>query len=119
MKFALVTIFSEMVSAVVAAGVVGGARDRGLLDIVVHNLRDFTTDRHRVVDDMPFGGGPGMVLKPEPFFAAIDAIRERRGRPGAVVLTSPAGRTLTQADARRLAGVEHLVVLCGRYEGID
>ena len=77
------------------------ARERGLLDIAVHNLRDFTTDRHHVVDDVPFGGGPGMVMKPEPLFAA-DAIVERRGQPGAVLLLTPAGGVLA-AGARRLA----------------
>ncbi len=119
MKFDIVTIFPEMVEAGLATGVVGRARQGGLLDIAVHNLRDFTADRHRVVDDVPFGGGPGMVLKPEPMFAALDAIVERRGTPAAVLLMSPAGRTLTQEEARRLATLEHLVVLCGRYEGID
>jgi tRNA (guanine37-N1)-methyltransferase len=90
-----------------------------LLDIAVHNLRDFTTDRHRVVDDVAFGGGPGMVLKPEPLFTAVEAIAERRGPADAVVLLSPAGQVFTQADARRLATLQHFVVLCGRYEGID
>ncbi len=108
-----------MVEAGLAEGVVGRARERGLLDIVVRNLRDFTTDRHQVVDDVPFGGGPGMVMKPEPFFAAMEAITAERGTAGAVVLLSPAGRRLDQAEARRLAGIGHLVVLCGRYEGID
>ena len=119
MRFDIVTIFPRMVEAGLAEGVVGRARDRGLLDIAVHNLRDFTTDRHQVVDDVPFGGGPGMVMKPEPFFAAMEAIVARRGTPGAVVLLTPAGRRLTQADARRLAGLGHVVALCGRYEGID
>jgi tRNA (guanine37-N1)-methyltransferase len=119
LKFDIVTIFPEMVEAGLATGVVGRARQGGLLDIAIHNLRDFTADRHRVVDDVPFGGGPGMVLKPEPMFAALDAIVERRGTPAAVLLMSPAGRTLTQEEARRLATLEHLVVLCGRYEGID
>jgi tRNA (guanine37-N1)-methyltransferase len=119
MKIDIVTIFPEMVEAALAVGVIGRAREAGLLEIVVHNLRDFTADRHRVVDDVPFGGGPGMVLKPEPMFAAVDAIAERRGRPAAVLLTSPAGRRFTQADARRLAAEPHIVVLCGRYEGID
>jgi tRNA (guanine37-N1)-methyltransferase len=118
-KFDIVTIFPRMVEAGLAEGVVGRARDRGLLDIVVRNLRDFTTDRHQVVDDVPFGGGPGMVMKPEPFFAAMEAIAVERGTAGAVVLLSPAGRRLDQAEARRLAGIGHLVVLCGRYEGID
>ena len=96
----------------------------------VHDLRDFTTDRHRVVDDMPFGGGPGMVLKPEPLFAAVEAIREQRRarrREGArsaasrdaVILTSPDGERLTHAVAARLSALDHLVVLCGRYEGVD
>ncbi len=119
MKFDIVTIFPHMVEAGLAEGVVGRARERGLLDIVVRNLRDFTTDRHQVVDDVPFGGGPGMVMKPEPFFAAMEAITVERGTAGAVVLLSPAGRRLDQAEARRLAGIGHLVVLCGRYEGID
>jgi tRNA (guanine37-N1)-methyltransferase len=118
-KVDIVTIFPRMVEAGLAEGVVGRARERGLLDIVVHNLRDFTTDRHHVVDDVPFGGGPGMVMKPEPFFAALAAIGERRGTPDAVLLMSPAGRPFTQGRARDLAAQAHLVVLCGRYEGID
>jgi tRNA (guanine37-N1)-methyltransferase len=118
-KFDIVTIFPEMVGAALAAGVIGRARDRGLLDIVVHNLRDFTSDRHKVVDDVPFGGGPGMVMKPEPFVAAAEAIEARRGLPGAVVLTSPAGRTFAQADAERFRALGHIVLLCGRYEGVD
>ena len=119
MKVDIVTIFPRMVEAGLAEGVVGRARAAGVLDIVVHNLRDFTTDRHHVVDDVPFGGGPGMVMKPEPIFAALGAIRERRGTPGAVILLSPAGERFTQAGARRLATLGHLVLLCGRYEGID
>jgi tRNA (guanine37-N1)-methyltransferase len=119
MKFDVVTIFPRMVETGLAEGVVGRARGRGVLDIVVHDLRAFTTDRHHVVDDVPFGGGPGMVLKPEPLFAAVETIAERRGTPEAVVMTSPAGRAFTQAEARRLAGLTHIVWLCGRYEGID
>ena len=92
MKFDIVTIFPRMIDAGLEEGVVGRARERGLLDIAVHTLRDFTTDRHHVVDDVPFGGGPGMVMKPEPLFAAMDVIVERRGQPGAVVLLTPAGR---------------------------
>jgi tRNA (guanine37-N1)-methyltransferase len=118
-KVDVVTIFPRMVEAGLAEGVVGRARVAGLLDIVVHNLRDFTTDKHHVVDDVPFGGGPGMVMKPEPFFAALGAIRERRGTPSAVVLLSPAGERFTQAGARRLSSEGHVVLLCGRFEGID
>jgi tRNA (guanine37-N1)-methyltransferase len=119
MKIDVITIFPRMVEAGLAEGVVGRARTSGLLDIVVHNLRDFTTDRHHVVDDVPFGGGPGMVMKPEPFFAALGAIRATRGTPDAVILLSPAGERFSQAGARRLAAIGHLVLLCGRYEGID
>ncbi len=119
MKFDIVTIFPRMIDAGLEEGVVGRARERGRLDIAVHNLRDFTTDRHHVVDDVPFGGGPGMVMKPEPLFAAMDAIVARRGPPGAVVLLTPAGRPFSQREAKRFAALGHIVVLCGRYEGID
>lgn len=119
MRFDIVSIFPGMVEAGLAEGVVGRARARGVLDIAVHNLREYTTDRHHVVDDVPFGGGPGMVMKPEPFFAAMEGIVARRGQPGAVVLLTPAGRRFTQAEARRLAGLGHVVALCGRYEGVD
>ena len=119
MKFDVVTIFPRMFDAPLAEGVVARGIQAGLVDVAVHDLRGFTTDRHRVVDDVPYGGGPGMVLKPEPLFKAVEHIRATRGKPGAVVLTSPQGRTLTQADAARLAALEHVVVLCGRYEGVD
>jgi tRNA (guanine37-N1)-methyltransferase len=119
MKVDVITIFPKMVEAGLAEGVVGRARTAGLLDIVVHDLRGFTTDRHHVVDDVPFGGGPGMVMKPEPFFAALNAIRAARGTPDVVALMSPAGERFTQHGARRLASLGHLVLLCGRYEGID
>jgi tRNA (guanine37-N1)-methyltransferase len=118
-KVDVITIFPRMIEAGLAEGVVGRACTAGLLDIVVHNLRDFTTDKHHVVDDVPFGGGPGMVMKPEPFFAALAAIRVQRGTPDAVVLLTPAGERFTQDGARRLAAINHVVLLCGRYEGID
>jgi tRNA (guanine37-N1)-methyltransferase len=119
LKIDIVTIFPKMVEAALAEGIVARARAKGLLDIRVLDLRDFTTDRHRVVDDAPFGGGPGMVLKPEPLFAAVEAIRAERGSPSAVVLTSPDGETLTHGVAARLSVLDHLVILCGRYEGVD
>jgi len=119
MKIDIVTIFPAMVTAPLSEGIVSRAIARGLLDVRVHDLRDFTTDRHRVVDDMPFGGGPGMVLKPEPLFAAVDRIREERGIPSAIILTSPDGERLSHRVAARLSALEHLVVLCGRYEGVD
>jgi tRNA (guanine37-N1)-methyltransferase len=119
MKFDIVTIFPRMVSAPLGEGIVGRAIERGLLDVAVHDLRGFTTDRHRVVDDMPFGGGPGMVMKPEPLFRAVEHIRQDRGTPGAVVLTSPDGAKLTHVVAERLCAAGHVVILCGRYEGVD
>jgi tRNA (guanine37-N1)-methyltransferase len=118
-KIDIVTIFPSMVRAPLAEGIVGRAVSRGSIDLAVHDLRDFTTDRHRVVDDVPFGGGPGMVLKPEPLFRAVDAIRSSRGAPDAVILTTPDGKPFTHGDAERLSGLGHIVVLCGRYEGVD
>ncbi len=119
MKVDIVTIFPKMVEGPLAEGIVARAIAKGLIDVRVHDLRDFTTDRHRVVDDMPFGGGPGMVLKPEPLFAAVDRIREQRGTAGTVILTSPDGERLTHGVAARLSALDHLVILCGRYEGVD
>jgi tRNA (guanine37-N1)-methyltransferase len=118
-KVDIITIFPKMVEGPLAEGIVARAIAKGLIDVRVHDLRDFTTDRHRVVDDMPFGGGPGMVLKPEPLFAAVDRIREERGAPSAVILTSPDGERLTHTVAGRLSALDHLVILCGRYEGVD
>ena len=118
MKVDIVTIFPRMVEAPFAEGIVGRAIARGLIDARVHDLRTYTTDRHRVVDDVPFGGGPGMVLKPEPLFRAVDAIRAD-GEPSAIVLTSPDGVRFTHREAERLSRLPHIVLLCGRYEGID
>ena len=119
LKVDIVTIFPKMVQAPLEEGIVGRAIERGLLDIRVHDLREHTTDRHRVVDDVPFGGGPGMVLKPEPLFRALEHIRATRGEPGSVILTSPDGPVLNQSVATRLSGLEHIAVVCGRYEGVD
>jgi tRNA (guanine37-N1)-methyltransferase len=119
MKFDVVTIFPRMVEAVLAEGVVSRGIASGVLDVAVHDLRDYTADRHRSVDDVPYGGGPGMVMKPEPLVKAVDEIRTRRGRPDAVVLLSPQGRRFTQTEAERLSSLAHLVLLCGRYEGMD
>jgi len=119
MTFDIVTIFPAMIEQPLAAGVVGRAIGRGTLDVRVRDLRDFTTDRHRVVDDVPYGGGPGMVLKPEPIFRALDAIAAERGNPLTVIMTSPQGRRFTQAEAGRLSELDHIVLLCGRYEGFD
>ena len=119
MTFDVVTIFPELVEGMVSAGVVGRGREAGVLDIAVHDLRDFTDDRHRTVDDAPYGGGPGMVLKPAPFLRALAAIRETRGDPDTVILLSPQGTTLNHETVMRLSRLEHVVLLCGRYEGVD
>ena len=115
----VITIFPEMVEHGLAEGVVGRARERGLIDIRVRDLRDYTEDRHRTVDDVPYGGGPGMVMKPEPLFRAVDAIAAERGPATAVVLMTPQGTLLTHAVAERLSREARLVVICGRYEGVD
>ncbi|HEU5360397.1 MAG TPA: tRNA (guanosine(37)-N1)-methyltransferase TrmD, partial [Candidatus Deferrimicrobiaceae bacterium] len=94
------------------------AREAGLLRVEVHDLREYAQGKHRVTDEPPFGGGGGMVMKPEPFFSGVEAIRERFG-PGKAVLLSPQGELLTHRLARRLAAEAHLILLCGRYEGVD
>jgi tRNA (guanine37-N1)-methyltransferase len=116
----VVTIFPGMVRPPLEDGVVRRAVDRGIVGIGILDLREFTDDRHRTVDDTPFGGGPGMVMKAEPFYRAVDSVMP--GGPGsrnAVVLLSPRGVPFTQATAARYAALDRLVLLCGRYEGID
>ncbi|HEX4834754.1 MAG TPA: tRNA (guanosine(37)-N1)-methyltransferase TrmD [bacterium] len=120
MRIDVVTIFPEVFPGPLGAGVLGRAQARGLLDLVVWDLRTFTENRHRTVDDTPYGGGAGMVMKPEPFVRAVDAIRTARpDAAGPVLLTSPQGALFSQARARVLAELPHLVILCGRYEGVD
>jgi len=119
MRFDIVTIFPRMIDAGLGEGVVGRGIGRGLIDLQVHDLRDFTTDRHRSVDDVPYGGGPGMVMRVEPLTKAVDHIRATRGTPDVVLVMSPQGRTFTQREAERLAGLQHVAMLCGRYEGMD
>jgi tRNA (guanine37-N1)-methyltransferase len=110
------TIFPAVVEGPLSGSLLGRAIGGGLLDVRVHDLREWTQDRHRSVDDAPFGGGPGMVMKPEPFFGAVESLDPERGR---VLLTSPAGRRLDQALVRELSSEGHLTILCGRYEGVD
>jgi tRNA (guanine37-N1)-methyltransferase len=120
MRIDVVTIFPRMVEPPLADGIVARARAAGLLELRVHDLREHTDDRHRSVDDAPFGGGPGMVMKAEPFARALEAIRAEAGAAlEAVVLLAPRGRRFDQQVARRYAGLERLVLLCGRYEGVD
>jgi tRNA (guanine37-N1)-methyltransferase len=115
MRIDIVTIFPEFFS-VLDVSLLGKARQTGLLELDVHDLRDFTHDRHRTVDDTPYGGGAGMVMKPEPWGEALDAILIPES---VVIFPSPAGERFTQASARELAVAPHLVFACGRYEGID
>ncbi len=121
MKFEIVTIFPLMVRAALAEGLLLRAIEKGIISVKVHDLRDWSVDRHRKVDDLPFGGGGGMVFRPEPLFAAVEQIKAASGEtPAAVVLMCPQGRRLDQKEIRRLsAEYERLILLCGRYEGID
>ncbi|HTD67545.1 MAG TPA: tRNA (guanosine(37)-N1)-methyltransferase TrmD [Candidatus Limnocylindria bacterium] len=116
MKIDVLTLFPEMFAGPLDVSMVARARKAGLLDLQIRNLRDWTHDRHKTVDDRPFGGGPGMVLKPEPIFEAVEALASEKTR---VVMMAPTGRPFTQAVARELAGQEHLLLLCGSYEGFD
>jgi tRNA (guanine37-N1)-methyltransferase len=116
MRIDVITIFPDMIRAAVRQSLLGRAIDGGLVSVEAHDLRSFTTDAHRTVDDAPFGGGPGMVMKPEPLFAAVEALDPDRGR---VLAMSPAGRRLDQSFVRELAHEPHLTILCGRYEGFD
>ena len=117
MRFDVVTVFPQVFEPFLRVGVVGRAHESGLFEFAAHDLRDFTHDRHRQVDDLPFGGGPGMVMKPEPIFEAVEHVRSHNRGP--VVLFEPWGEPFTQELARSLAAEPGLVMVCGRYEGID
>src|SRR6476646_10076842 len=116
MKIDVLTLFPAMFTGPLDESIIKRARDAGLLDLKIHNLRDYAHDRHKTVDDRPFGGGPGMLLKPEPIFEAVEALKRERTR---VILVSPSGRPFNQAIARELAKQEHLVLVTGHYEGFD
>src|SRR3954468_12740496 len=113
MRVDVISIFPEYFGPL-DLSLVGKARATGILDVAVHDLRTWTSDVHRTVDDTPYGGGPGMVMRPEPWSQALDALG-----PGTLVVPSPVGKPFTQADAQELAGQDHLIFACGRYEGID
>ncbi|MCO8271916.1 tRNA (guanosine(37)-N1)-methyltransferase TrmD [Actinoplanes sp. TRM 88003] len=113
MRVDIISIFPEYF-APLELSLIGKARTTGLLDVAVHDLRTWTSDVHRTVDDTPYGGGPGMVMRPEPWGQALDAVGE-----GTLIVPSPVGRPFTQADAHELAELDHLIFACGRYEGID
>jgi len=117
MRFDIITIFPEIFESVFSAGIISKAREKGLIKIHVHNLRDFAKGKHKQVDDRPFGGGEGMVLKPEPIFAAVESIRQEERTP--VYLLSPQGRRFDYQLAEALAKKSQIILICGRYEGVD
>ena len=119
MKIEVVTIFPGMFSRVFEYGIIQRALREDLLQIEIIDLRQFAFDRHRSVDDRPFGGGEGMVLKPEPIFGAVEALKGRATSPPRVILLSPQGARFDQRKAQQLVEVDHLVLICGRYEGVD
>ena len=116
MKIDVLTLFPEMFAGPLDVSIVQRARKNGLLNLRVHNLRDWTHDRHKTVDDRPFGGSAGMVLKPEPLFEAVESLGNEQTK---VILLTPAGRPFSQAIAREMAQDEHLLFICGSYEGVD
>jgi len=124
MRFDIITIFPGFFSGPLEYGIVRRAREAKLIDIHTHDLRDFTHDRHRTVDDRPFGGGEGMVMKPEPLFEAVESLLGKDGgsapaKETAIVLLSAAGRLFTQEMVRRFSKLKRIVLICGRYEGVD
>lgn len=119
MTFHLLTIFPEFFAGILEHGVLGRAVRAGVIKVAIHNLRDWTADRHKTVDDRPFGGGEGMLLKPEPIFAAVESIFPARTAAQRVILLSAQGRRFDQREARKLAAAEELLLVCGRYEGVD
>lgn len=118
MIFDILTIFPEMFDSPLRGSILGKAAERGLVRIHTHNIRDYAVDKHQMTDDRPFGGGEGMVMKPEPIAAALEDLR-RSGPVPHVVLMSPQGRLFNQETARRLSGLPRVVLICGRYEGVD
>jgi tRNA (guanine37-N1)-methyltransferase len=123
MRFDIITIFPEFFHGPLDWGIVRRARETKLIEIGVHDLRDFTHDRHRTVDDRPFGGGEGMVLKPEPIFEAVESLTGplavTRASDTSIVLLSAFGKLFSQEMARKFAALEHVILICGRYEGVD
>jgi len=123
MKIDIVTLFPEICRAPLSESIMKRAQENGIVDLGIHNLRDWTTDKHHIVDDAPFGGGQGMVMKPDPIFAAVEDLLNQtpntKHQTSKVILMSPAGRRLDQQMATELSQESHLVVICGHYEGVD
>ena len=121
MRFHVLTLFPKMIEGPLGESIMGRAVRQGVISVQVHNIRDFTHDRHRTVDDYPYSGGPGMVMKPEPLFEAVETLRDSGalGESAEVILLTPQGRTFTQRVAEELAGCDEMALICGRYEGVD
>jgi tRNA (guanine37-N1)-methyltransferase len=120
MRIDIITLFPEICRAPLNESMMKRAQENGALDLRIHNLRDWTTDKHHVVDDAPFGGGQGMVMKPEPIFAAVDDLKSKiENRKSKIILMSPAGRKFDQRLAVELSSQSHLIIICGHYEGVD
>ncbi|HSQ21482.1 MAG TPA: tRNA (guanosine(37)-N1)-methyltransferase TrmD, partial [Coriobacteriia bacterium] len=119
MRIDIITVLPQVFAPVLGASITGRALASGALDVAVHDLREYTDDRHRTTDDYPFGGGPGMVMKPEPVFRAHEAVSAMHDAPAVTVLLTPQGEPLTQAMVEQLAALPRLLLLCGRYEGFD
>jgi len=119
MRIDVITLFPEILRGPLDASILGRAQRGGQAEIVLHQLRDYATDKHHTVDDKPYGGGPGMLLKCEPIFAAVQDVQSKAAKPGRVILLSPGGAKFDQAKARELASLERVVFICGHYEGID
>lgn len=118
MRIDILTVVPELLASPLNESILKRAQQKGLVEIVVHNIRDYTTDKHRQVDDYPFGGEAGMVMKPEPVFRLVEKLRGER-RYDEVIYTSPDGKTYDQHEANRLSTLENLIILCGHYKGID
>ena len=118
MRFDILTIFPQLLESPLEEGIIRRAASAGKIDVNIHNIRDFAFDKHAMTDDRPYGGGEGMVMKPEPIAETLNAI-EKKKPGGRVIFLSPQGETYTQETAERLANYEHLILLCGRYEGVD
>lgn len=119
MRIDIITLFPSMFRGPFDESIIKRARKKGILEINLHNLRDFTGDRHRTVDDLPYGGGAGMVMKPEPLFRAVEKVKEERRSSWKVILLSPQGQPFAQEKAKELAQEEGLIFICGHYEGVD
>jgi tRNA (guanine37-N1)-methyltransferase len=116
MKIDILTLFPEICRTPLSESIMKRAQENGIIDLSIHNLRDWTKDKHHIVDDAPFGGGQGMVMKPEPIFAAVESLRTPQST---VALMTPQGKSLTQSLAKELSKRDHMIVICGHYEGVD